>query len=157
MGRLKTFSYLLVALVVGGQMTPAVGQPSPGEPCKDAARRTILRLQQIKGLEFKNITAYEATGDAALKLPAGRPRSANLVIDGQAAGATMKSPQLLMAIGTDIIRSCPEVSTVNIGVNRSSWSETIGIFGDGSIRRFECLEAPSRQRQIQYGYINCDI
>jgi hypothetical protein len=158
----SSLSFALIALATFGQIAPAIGQTegSSNEPCNASVLRSMAKLKQVKGLEVMPAwRVYEATGDDAQALPTGRPKSISLVIDGKAANSVMRSPKFLTTIGTDIIQRCPEVSMVNIGVNRSAWTETIGIFEDGGIRRFECIESSSDRRtdRLPYGFINCDI
>jgi hypothetical protein len=109
-------------------------------------------------LKIVSQNIYVATEDRAASLPEGRPKSVSVILDGNV-NATMRSPKLLTSIGTKIIQSCPDVSTFSIGVNRSGWGETVGIFEDGSIRLFTCTDEtkPRQARYLPYGEILCSL
>jgi hypothetical protein len=127
--------------------------------CQTAIESGTSRLKAVRGLKLVSQSSYVATEDRATKLPEGRPRAISFSIDGKAANATMRSPKLIESIGTDIIQACSDVSTVTIGVNRSAWIETVGLFEDGSIRLFTCTDesAPRQTRELPYGEVLCSV
>lgn len=133
-------------------------ESSVSPQCQTAIESGASRLKAIRGLNLVSQRSYTATEEHVAEFPEGRPRSIRFTIDGTV-NATMRSPQLITSIGTDIIQACPDVSTVSIGVNRSGWGETVGFFEDGSIRLFTCTDESGsrRTRNIPYGAILCSV
>jgi hypothetical protein len=154
------FSLLSLFCAIVLLPSPVSAEESAVSPqCQKAIDAGASRLKSIRGLNLISQSSFVATEDIAAKLPEGRPRSISLTIDGKAANATMRSPKLITSIGSEILQACSDVSTVSIGVNRSSWSETVGIFDDGSIKLFLCADesASRRDGETAYGQILCGI
>lgn len=139
--------------------------PDATPECTAQIDQVRQQISRIKGAVLKSSeTSIFSGGELEGYYPNGRNRTATYTLKnsgqpGETPAHLMRSPVLLTKLGTQIINACPDLSTVTFSVERSSWNETIGIFEDGRIRRFECANSSRenyRERQ-PYGYINCGI
>jgi hypothetical protein len=138
--------------------------PDIAPECKAQIDAVSQQIRQIKGLKLKQSrTETFSGGELEGYYPNGRNRTAGFIVENQgpAPASFMKSPILLTQLGIQIINACADLSTVSFSVDRSGWIETIGIFDDGAIRRFGCIEdihdRPNTRERLPYGYINCAL
>jgi hypothetical protein len=138
--------------------------PDIAPECKAQIDAVSQQIRQIKGLKLKQSrTETFSGGELEGYYPNGRNRTAGFIVENQgpAPASFMQSPELLTQLGTQIINACADLSTVSFSVDRSGWIETIGIFDDGAIRRFGCIEdivdRPNTRERLPYGYINCAL
>jgi hypothetical protein len=122
------------------------------------------QIRQTPGLKLKRTeTQTFSGGELEGYYPTGRNRTTVFTLENQGPGPAkfMQAPELLTQLGTQIINACSDLSTVSFSVDRSGWIETIGIFDDGAIRRFGCIEdiqnRPNTRERPPYGYINCAL
>jgi hypothetical protein len=121
--------------------------PSPSSPsstsqsslsCNESISAAQARLEggrdlRVVQIQVRNISDYYDD------YPTGRPDAYRFSIQGSAAPAVMNSPQMMIAISTEIIQACSTVSIVDIGVRYTDWGETYGLMSDGTVQAFECF------------------
>lgn len=140
------------------------GLPDIAPECKAQIDAVSQQIRQIKGLKLKQSrTETFSGGELEGYYPNGRNRTTVFTLENQGAGPAkfMQAPALHAQLGTQIINACTDLSTVSFVVDRSGWIETVGLFEDGEIRRFGCIEdvnsSHNTRERLPYGYINCAL
>lgn len=134
-------------------------ETSSNTPCNQAilqGRQRIDRVKEVNAAPFINQYTYEE-GSA---MPPGRLRSIRFTINGPRVEDVMNSPLFFTDISNNIIRNCPDVGTVSVGVAFTGWSMDAGYFPEeDKVKVFPCYDLPDlyRRPQIPYGYTNCSI
>lgn len=76
------------------------------------------------------------------------------------ADAVMNSPQMLKAMATQIIDSCPNIGAVSYNQKHTGYTRTFGLLPNG-VREFECVEIDHGRnisgRTLSWGQQVCDL
>jgi len=132
---------------------PAIAQTTRNSNCAAAVSSARNRLKRGKNVSIK---VEKGNKPQEYKdYPQNRPSSYHFVFpDGSAAASLMKSPELLAAISTDVMKKCPDVSIVLIGYEYSDDYFLFGFVGENKVKTFDCIH-PGEKRELRWGYYRC--
>jgi hypothetical protein len=156
---------LLATIALSGPTAAQASEEQLSQPevCNQAMQSSLARIQTIKNLKVEDSGQHEFTPEDA---PSGSVGRYYIYLSGRGGVDLMKSPKLMGTIAENIIKSC-NAAIFTFGQYRSAYGITFGIFEDGLIRQFKCIEdeypdIDQRRRRGQniklpYGYTYCDI
>lgn len=107
------------------------------EECDRRVRQVLLtRLQRGRSLDV-HIRSLQASSNRPSSLRS-RPLEYWIDFSGRSAGDVAFSPMLLRSVASDMVRQCPELSSVHFGLmGTSDGSSHFGII-DNEVRQFVC-------------------
>ncbi|MFM2433109.1 MAG: hypothetical protein RLZZ511_4323 [Cyanobacteriota bacterium] len=158
----KLITPILLAAIALSSPAPAQAteeQSPPSEACDQAMQSSLTRIQSIKNLKVEDSGRYESMPEGA---PSGSTGRYYVYLSGRGGVDLMKSPKLMGTIAENIIKSC-NATIFTFGQYRSAYGITFGIFEDGVIRQFKCMEdeypdfEPRSGVKIPYGYSVCNL
>ncbi len=122
--------------------------------CRVAIAAGRNRLAQGRNLRVRGV--MQSLTSFYKDYPRGRDQSYLYAMTGRSADAVMASPQLMRAIAQTVIQNCPAIGMVFIGVDRSGFIASVGLFNDGKIDFFECVEPSANSpRFLPWGKRYC--
>ncbi len=122
--------------------------------CRAAIAAGRNRLAQGRNLRVRGV--MQSLTSSYEDYPRGRSQSYLYAMTGRSAEAVMASPQLMRAIAQPVIQNCPTIGMVSIGVDRSGFIASLGLFNDGKIDFFECVEPSANSpRFLPWGKRYC--
>ena len=152
----------LLSLVLLPSLAMAEESALNSDDCVAAQKAVARKFYDVKDVVLvRTRSSSEFTRSGA---PEGYRGGVSFVIDGKGVGAFMRSPKLMTSLAIDVVKKC-NVATVNFGVDRSSWGQTIGVFDGGKVQPFKCIEdvipdyVPGDRRQVEipYGVDICSL
>lgn len=134
--------------------------PALWSHCKRVIDENITRLEAIPNVKVTTSSRFS-------KLLTPYPdRSANLnrryvfAMEGRGVETVWKSDDLMTEITKDITNACVDTAAVTFGRDRTSDSATVGLFPDGSVKKFTCgADFDSRtltRPPMAWGQQSCD-
>lgn len=145
----------ILAIASPRMAPPALAQPVDlaATTCQGAKAEAINAVTQGRNLTLRTQT-YDLSNYA--DRPANRDEDFALIMEGPAAESILNSPRFMTTLATQIMAACSSVGTVTFAYDRSGWFATLGIFADGSIDFFECVEpGPNSTDVLPWGYRYC--
>ncbi len=129
--------------------------------CQGVIRRITNRLEAIP-----NVRVTDSSGFAELIIPypdasAGLDRRYIFAMEGTGLDQLWQAPELMLRMTRQVIANCAGTAVVTFGRDHSGDSVNVGLFPDGTIKRFSC--APDAERHtrsrvaINWGEQACDL
>lgn len=128
------------------------------EEIRDCTTSISAAQAQIEtGREVEVMVRVQNLAELYPDHPENRPMSYLFILKGGSNRAIMRSPQFHKSIARSIIQNCSSVSAVIFGAWGTGWQESTGLFPDGRIEEFECLEYLGPGRKLTWGQEYCSL
>jgi nickel transport protein len=134
-------------------------QESPST-CAQVKKNAIQRFDNIPNISVRTETRSFTDKQFVVypDHPKGRPQKYLFAFLGSGVPSLLNSRKIMESIANDIIKSCDSVGGVAFGVDKTGELYIIGIFPDGTIRWFNCLnnDDPRRAQNPRWGQQYCN-
>lgn len=125
------------------------------QSCQSTVRTVENRLEEVGDLQVEIHNGEVGYPDR----PTDRPEGYVFAMTGSALESVMRSPVLLTELSANIIQSCDSVGMVTFGLANSGYVITFGLFPNGEVEPFRCVDRPDRRNipRLRWGTYDCSI
>jgi len=127
------------------------------DPSKQHCQAALMVKQRFE-TKYKVTVTYLVRSDisnVSVDAPKGRTNLYVFAMEGSAVASLLRSSQVLTAAAREVIQGCDQIGLVSFGLDQTDDVGSYGLFPDGRIRPFRCVEPDANRRQIQWGQTFC--